>query len=150
MCYDAAAVTAWSIFERHGQIVSSGAIGIMADKYMIELGRRGWIDRLPPQNPLTMKLKGRPISELCSLLGEAAIEQEVKKAVATRAATPANGTAGPANAAPPAQKEQQPEPPATDRGWPSEEALRAGDKEEHARHPGGPVSDGLDNDDIPF
>lgn len=91
LCHDAATAVAHGIHERHGQLTSGAAVGIMADKFFIEMARKGMLWTLPIGQPLQLLGKPlKPLSELTVLLGEAAVTAEVKKASAVHQATQPN------------------------------------------------------------
>lgn len=127
LCYDAAAATAWGIYERHGQLTPGGAVGIMADKFFIEMARTGMLWGLPVGK--VVDILGHPprkISDLTKLLGEAAVVAEVNKAAAVAAVT---------------QPAAKPQP---------QQHRQADPEPEPEQPPPGGWQDGMEEDDIPF
>lgn len=138
LCYDAAVSQAWQIFERHGYAIMPGAVGIMADKLLMETIRRVSVDELPLSNPAA--LKGRPLSELMPFLEEA-LDANLARRVHVEQAAKEPQQQQPAPRQPaPRQQAPEPEPqhePEQRRPAADEDSLPA-------------WREGMEEDDIPF
>lgn len=84
-CYDAAAAVAWSIHNRHEQVLPGAAVGALATSFFIEMLKRGNGTVLPPVAFDKIPLKGQPVGRLCDKL--------IARAEAARGGTVAPGTA---------------------------------------------------------